>query len=105
MSLFVFLVITLILCALLLLVQGSEAKSIKLMAVISIGLEVVLLLQQKGAFDLSLPIPLEVAVPCVTGALGLFGLFKMSERALPLLIFFASLLQFFMETTIIDSIR
>lgn len=105
MSLFVLLVITLILCSLLLLVQGNEAKAVKLFAVLAIALEVILLLWHRGALDVSFPVPIQLVVPCVTGALGLFGLFKMSERALPLLIFFTSLLQFFMETNIIDSIR
>jgi hypothetical protein len=103
-SLFIFLVITLILCALILLVQGSETKAIKWMAVLSIALEVLLLLISNGKVDIPFP-PMEVLIPCFTGALGLVGLFKMNERAVPLLIFFASLLQFFLETEILDSIR
>ncbi|MFH1999438.1 MAG: hypothetical protein ABIK28_07140 [Planctomycetota bacterium] len=105
MSLFIFLVITLILCSLILLVQGGESKAIKYLSVLAIALEVLLLLIAKGTVDFPSPLSLQKLIPCATGALGLIGLFKMSERSIPLLIFFASLLQFFMETDIIESIR
>ncbi|MHC4945026.1 MAG: hypothetical protein ACYTG7_18580, partial [Planctomycetota bacterium] len=70
-----------------------------------ITLEVLLLLIAKGKVHVPFPPKLEVLIPCFTGTLGLIGLFKMNERAVPLLIFFASLLQFFLETDILDSIR
>lgn len=105
MSLFIFLVITLILCSLILMVQAGESKPIKYFAVVAIALEVLLLLMDKGTVDAPSPLSLEMVIPCITGALGLMGLFKMSERSIPLLIFFASLLQFFMETDIIESIK
>jgi hypothetical protein len=104
MSLFVFLVITIILCSLILLVQGGDNNTIKLLAVLSIVAEVLLLLVAKG---LEMPLPLSVSrvVPCITGLVGLYGIFKSNERSIPLLVFFASLLQFFVEANIIDSVR
>jgi len=104
MSLFVFLVIAIILCSLILLVQGGDNNTIKLLAVLSIAAEVLLLLTAKG-LELPLPVSPGRVVPCITGLVGLYGIFKMGERSISLLVFFASLLQFFLESGIIDSIR
>lgn len=104
MSLFVFLVITIILCSLILLVQGGDNNTIKLLAVLSIAAEVLLLLVAKG-MDISLPLNIGRIVPCITGLVGLYGIFKINERSIPLLVFFTSLLQFFVEASIIESIR
>ena len=105
MSLFVFLVVAVILCSLILIVHGGENKMIKLFAVLSIVLEILLLLHAKGAIDLPSTLNPDRIIPCITGAFGLIGIFKLNERSIPLLIFFTSLLQFFMETGIIESIR
>jgi len=104
MSLLVFLVITIILCSLILLVQAGEGKYIKIMAIVAIAIEVIYLLVIKETIDLPAQFHLSVVIPCCTGLFGLICLIKLSERALPVLIFFTSLIQLFMETKIIDKL-
>jgi hypothetical protein len=105
MDLFTFLVITIILCSLIMVVLGGEGKAIKFLGILSIAVEVLYILWVRGAVDLPLGFDLKMILPCITGAVGLIGLFKLQERSVPLLVFFASLLQFFMETSIIESLR
>lgn len=105
MDLFTFLIITIILCSLILLVQADGNRTIQVMSVVAIAVEILLILHVKEAVDLSLSWNLNKVIPCLTGVVGLTGLFKMQERSIPLLIFFTSLVQFFMEMNIIDSIR
>ncbi len=105
MDLFTFLLITIILCSLLLCVQSEGNKTVQVFAVMSIGLEILYLLLFREAFDLPMESRIEKIIPFATGIVGLVGLFKLKDRSIPLLIFFASLLQFFIEMNIIDSIR
>ena len=105
MDLLTFLVITIILCSLILLVQGDSQRFVQVLAVVCIVLEVLYILLAKGVYDPGLQISLQKVIPCTTGFLGLVGIIKLSERSIPLLIIFTSLLQFFIETTIIQAIR
>ena len=105
MDLFTFLVISIILCSVILLVQGGGGeKVIQILAVLSIAAEVLFILLAKDAIDLSMESSLRKILPFSTGVVGLIGLFRLQERSVPLLIFFASLLQFFVEMDIIKSL-
>lgn len=105
MSLLIFLVITVILCSLILLIQAGESKWLKILAVSSIGVEIIYILLVRDVIDPSLPFNLRIVIPAATGVLGLVGLIKTNDRPIPMLIFFSSLIQFFMETKIIDQLK
>ena len=104
MDLFTLLVITVVLCSLILLVQGNGTPSDRVMAVVCIIAEVLYILLAKGVYDPSWRVAGERIIPCVIGLIGLMGIFRLKERSIPLLIVFASLLQFFLEMGIITSI-
>lgn len=105
MSLLTFLVITIILGALIVLVQGEGDKTVQVLTVLAIAVEVLYLLIAMGALFSSRADTLTKILPCVICVIGLIAIYRMKERSIPLLIFFASLLQFFMEMGIIASIR
>jgi len=105
MDLFTFLVITILLCALILLVQGDGNRPMQILAVTCIALEVIYILMVKKGWDPGIVSDPQRFIPCVTGVIGLYGIFRTGERSIPLLVIFASLLQFFLETRIIQALR
>lgn len=105
MDLIIFLLITNVLCSLILFVQAKEAQAVQVMAVICIVVEVIYILLAKDALSVGAADEMVKIAPCIAAVLGLICLYIMKERSVPLLIFFASLTQFFVEMGIIDAVN
>lgn len=105
MDLFVFLVITVILCSLILLVQDGESRRIQVLVVAMVTIEVIYILIAKDALSFAAADNVVKIIPCVTALIGLICIAKMKERSIPLLVFFTSLLQIFVEMGIIRSVN
>ena len=104
MDLFIFLVITILLCSLILLVQDGESRWVQVLAVAMVTAEVFYILIAKDTLSIFAADKFQKLIPCFTALTGLICLSQMKERAVPLLIFFTSLLQIFVEMGIIKTI-
>ena len=104
MDLFTLLVITVILCALILLVQNEGTSTDRVLAVVCIIAEVLYILLAKDLFDPSWSSTLQKVIPCVVAFLGFIGIYRQKERSIPLLVVYTSFLQFFLEMGIIKSV-
>jgi len=104
MDLFTLLVITVILCALILLVQNEGTSTDRVLAVVCIIAEVLYILLAKDLYDPSWNSTMKVVIPCVVAFIGFIGIYRQKERSIPLLIVYTSFLQFFVEMGIIKSV-